>query len=84
MCVCVCGLTCARVCAVDLWLRRVSHDDGSYTVEAVFVGVVLQSRLLGAHRVVLTVTSARNQLGDTELLLQYRKCRAITYERKND
>lgn len=76
-------LTCPRVCAVDLRLCGVPEDDGSYTVEAVFVSVILQSRLIWAHRVVLIVTSAHNQLRDTELLLQYWDSRAITYRGKN-
>lgn len=83
-CVCahVCRLTCPRVCAVDLRLCGVSEDAGSYTVEAVFVSVILQSCLVWAHRVVLAVASTHNQLRDTELLLQYWDSRAITYRRK--
>lgn len=76
-------LTCPRVCAVDLWLCGVSEDNGSYTVEAVFVAVILQSRLLWAHQVVLAVTSARNQLRNTKLLLQHWESRAITYRGRN-
>lgn len=71
-------LTCLSMCIVNLWLCGVSKHNGSHTVEAVFISVILQSRLLGAHHVVLTVATAWGQFWDTELLLQHRKSRAIT------
>lgn len=74
----MCGvLTCPRASAVDQRLRRVSEDDGSYTVEAVFLGVILQSRLIGTHRVVRTIAAVHYQLRDTELLLQCRDGGAV-------
>lgn len=70
-------LTCVSMCIVNLWLCGVSKHNGSYTVEAVFISVILQSRLLGAHHVVLTVATAWGQFWDTKLLLQHRKSGAI-------
>lgn len=79
----MCLLTCPRVCAVDLWLCGVPEHHGSHTVEAVFIGVILQSRLLRAHHVVLVVTSAHYQLRNAKLLLQRRESRAIACRARN-
>lgn len=71
-------LTCLSMCTVNLWLCGVSKHNGSYTIEAVFISVILQSCLLCPHHVVLTVATAWGQFRDTKLLLQHWKSRAIT------
>lgn len=77
------ALTCPGVRAVERRLGGVSQDGGPHAVEAVLLGVLLQPRLFRAHQVVVAVASGRDQLRDTELLLQQWEGRPVACQRRD-